>query len=90
VIGTTDTKSTRATFKKARKNSSQNANEELLASEVNVVLRDKGKETKQPEGKKKNQGKKKKQGSSSPEKSSANPPGNRKRKYPCMICDEDH
>jgi len=46
VIGTTDMKSTRATSKKARKNSSQNENEELLASEVNVVSTDKGKETK--------------------------------------------
>jgi hypothetical protein len=53
VIGTTDTKSTKATSKKARKISSQNANEELLASEVNAVSTDKGKETKQPGGKKK-------------------------------------
>jgi len=85
VIGTTDTKST-----KARKNSSHNAKEELLASEVNAVSSDKGKETKRPGGKKKNQGKKKKQEQSSPEKSSTNPPGNRKQRYPCMICDEDH
>ena len=60
VIGTTDTKSTKATSKKARKISSQNAKEELLASEVNVVSTDKGKETKQLGGKKKNKGKKKK------------------------------
>lgn len=90
VIGTTDTKSTRETSKKARKISNQNAKEELLASEVNAVSTDKGKETKQPGGKKKNNGKKKKQEESSPEKSSANPPRNRKLKYPCMICDEDH
>ncbi|MCY6488103.1 hypothetical protein, partial [Actinobacillus pleuropneumoniae] len=61
MIGTTDTKSTKATSKKARKISIQNAKEELLASEVNVVSTDKGKETKQPGGKKKNKGKKKKQ-----------------------------
>ena len=43
VIGTTNTKSTKATSKKACKISSQNANEELLASEVNAVSTDKGK-----------------------------------------------
>ncbi|CAA3004318.1 Hypothetical predicted protein [Olea europaea subsp. europaea] len=89
VIGTTNTKSTRAISKKARKNSIQNA-DELFASEVNVVSSDKGKETKKLGGKKNNKGKKKKQGSSSPEKSSGNPPGNRKQKFPCMICEEDH
>ena len=90
VIGTTDTESTKATSKKVHKISSQNAKEELLASEVNVVSTDKGKETKQPGGKKKNKGKKKKQGESSPEKSSANPTGDRKPKNPCIICNEDH
>jgi len=61
MIGTTDTKSTKATSKKACKISSQNVKEGLLASEVNAVSTDKGKETKQPGGKKKNKGKKKKQ-----------------------------
>src|SRR5579859_1555891 len=37
VIGATDTKSTKATSKKAHNISNQNAKEELLASEVNVV-----------------------------------------------------
>ena len=60
VIGTTSMKPIKATSKKARKISSQNENEELLASEVNVVSTNKGKETKQPGGKKKNKGKKKK------------------------------
>jgi len=90
MIGAIDMKSTKATSKKARKISSQNAKEELLASEVNVVSTDKSKETKQPGGKKKNKGKKKKQGESSPGKSSANPPGDMKPKYPFAICDEDH
>ncbi len=60
VIGTTSTKTVKATSKKARMVSSQNANEELLSSEVNAVSTDKGKETKQPGGKKKKKGKKKK------------------------------
>lgn len=78
VIGTTNMKSTRATSKKARKNSSQNVNEELLASEVNAVLIDKGKKTKQPGGKKNKKGKNKKREESSPEKSFANPSGQSK------------
>lgn len=88
VVGTTDTKLIRATSKKARKNSSQNANEELLASEVNAVLIDKRNQaTRRQEN---NKGKKKKHGSSSPEKSSAISPRSRKQKNPCMICDEHH
>jgi len=59
MIGTTDTKSTKAQSKKARKNSGQIV-DEILASEVNAVSTDKGKETKQPGGKKNNQGKNKK------------------------------
>jgi len=59
MIGTTDMKSTKAQSKKAHKNSGQNA-DELLASEVNAVSSDKGKETKQPGGKKNNKGKNKK------------------------------
>ena len=90
VIGTTSTKTTKATSKKARTVSSQNANEELLASEVNVVSTDKGKEPKKPRGKKKKKGKKKNQEESSPEKSSANPSEDKKPRSPCLICDEDH
>ena len=60
MIGTTSTKTTKATSKKARMVSGQNSNEELLASEVNSVLIDKGKEPKQPGGKKKGRIKKKK------------------------------
>ena len=74
----TSTKSTKATSKKACKISDQNANEELLASEVNVGSTDKGKQLKQPGGRKKKKGRKKKQDESSPEKSSANPSGQRK------------
>jgi len=90
VIGTTDTKSTKAISKKAHNISGQNAKDELLASEVNAVSTDKGKETKQPGSKKKGKGKKKKQEESSPEKYSSNPLGDRKPKNPCFICDEDH
>ena len=90
MIGTTDTKSTKATSKKARKISSQNAKEELFALEVNDVSTDKGKETKQPGGKKKKKGKKKKQEESSPGKSFVNPSGNRKPNNPCFICDKYH
>ena len=45
VIGTTSMKSTKATSKKARKISDQNANEEILASEVNAVSTDKRQRT---------------------------------------------
>jgi hypothetical protein len=91
VIGTANTNPKRTNQKKARKDSNQNAHEEVLASEVNAVSTDKGKETNQPGSKKKqNKGKKNKQGESSPKKNSSNPPGNRKR-YPCQICDDkDH
>ncbi len=90
VIGMTSTKTAKATLKKARMVSNQDANDKFLASEVNAVSTDKGKETKQPGGKKKKQGKKKNQGDSSPRKSSTNPSRNAKPKYPCSICDEDH
>ena len=90
VIGTTSTKIVKATSKKAHTVSSQNANEELLTSEVNYVSTNKGKEPKQPGGKKKKKGKKKKQEEPPPEKSSANPSGDRKPSHPCFICDEDH
>ena len=90
VIGTTSIKTAKATSKKSRTVSSQDANEELLASEVNDVSIDKGKEPKQPGGKKKKQGKKKNQEDSSPKKSSTNPYGDRKPKNPCHICDKDH
>ena len=53
MIGTTNVKSTKATSKKARKISDQNAKDEILDSEVNAVSTDKGKETKQPGSKKK-------------------------------------
>ena len=86
VIGTANTKSTRDS-KKARKTSNQKANQEILASEVNVVSTDKGKNSNQP-GSKKNQNKeKKKQGDSSPRKTSF---GKGKPPFGCQICDEDH
>ena len=86
----TSTKTIKATSKKARTVSSKKTNEELLASEVNVVSTDKGKEPKQLGGKKKKKGKKKNQEELSPEKSSANPSEDKKPKSPCLICDEDH
>ena len=69
VIGTANTNPKRTNQKKARKDSNQNAHEEVLASEVNSVSTDKGKETNQPGSKKnQNKGKKKKQGESLLEK----------------------
>jgi len=67
VIGTTNTKLRKATSKTARKISDQNANEQLLASEVSVMSSNKGKHLKQPGGKKKNKGRKNKQDESYPE-----------------------
>ena len=90
VIGTTSMKLTKATSKKARKIYDQNANEELLASEINAVSTNKGKPLKQPGGKKKKKGRKKKQYESSPEKPSTNPYGQRKPPAGCQICYEDH
>ena len=90
VIGTTSTKSTKVTSKKGCKVSGQNVNEELLASEVNAVLTDKGKEPKKLGGKKKNKGTKKKQDELSLEISSTNPSGQRKPPSGCQIFNEDH
>jgi len=90
MIGRTGTKTVKATSKTAHTISSQNANDQILTLEVNVVSIDKGKQLKQPRGKKKKKGLKKKREESSPEKSSANPSGNRKPSHPCFICDEDH
>jgi len=90
MLGMTSMKTVKAKLKKAHIVSGQNANEKLLALEVNAVSTDKGKETKKPRGKKKNKGKKKKQEESSPEKSSANCSRDRKPNRPCLICDEDH
>ena len=73
VIGTTSTKTSKAPSKKSLAVSSQKANEELLTSEVNVLSSDKGKEPKQPGGKKKGKNKKKKQEDSTPKKSYGNP-----------------
>ena len=82
MIGTTSTKTVKAKSKKAHTVLGKNENEELLASEVNSISTDKGKETKQPGGKKKKKGKKKKQEESSPKKYSANPFGDRKPNHP--------
>jgi hypothetical protein len=91
VIGTASAKSKKASPQKARKTSDRNAHEEILASEVNAISADKGKETNQPGSKKKqNKGKKKQQDDPSPEKTSSNSPEKGKKKWPCMICDEDH
>ena len=90
MIGMTSTKTAKTTSKKTRIVSNQNENEELLASQVNDVSIDKGKEPKQPGGKKKKKWKKKKQEESSLEKYFANPFGDRKPSHPCFICDEDN
>lgn len=60
MIGEIGINTIKATSKKARTVSSKNANDQILASEVNVMSTDKGKEDKQPGGKKKKKGKKKK------------------------------
>ena len=87
MIGTSSMKATKAPSAKDLAVSSQKANEKLLASEVNAVSSNKGKEPKKLGGKKKGKNKKKKQDNSSPEKSSANPYGQRKPGQPCFICD---
>ena len=89
VISTTNTKSTKDTSKKARKISSQNAKEEILASEVNAVSTDKGKETKKLGGKKR--GKNKNNQDNSPQdKSSDSSTSARKPHYPCLICNDEN
>ena len=91
MIGTANANPKKANQKKARKDSNQNAHEEVLASEVNAISTDKGKETNQPGSKNnQNKGKKKKQGESSPRKNSSSPPRDRKPPFGCQICDEDH
>lgn len=90
VIGTSSIQTAKAPFGKALAVSSKKANDKLLASEVNAMSYDKGKEPKQPEGKKKRKNKKKKQEDSTPEKSSGNPTGRKKTNQPCFICNEDH
>ena len=90
MIGTTSTKSKKVTSKKARKISDQNANEELLTSEVNAMMINKGKQLKRLGGKKKRKWRKKKQDDSSPTKPSTNPSGQRKPPVGCHICNEDH
>ena len=90
ITGTTSMKTAKATSKKARAISSQKADEEPLASEINVVSTAKGKNPKQPRGKKKGTNKKKKQEDSTLEKYFVNPTGRKKPNQPCFICDEDH
>ena len=52
---------------------------------------DKGKNPKQPGGKKKGKNNKKKHENSTPEKSSENPAGPKKPpRFPCYICNEEH
>ena len=90
VIGTTDTKSKKAMPNKARKISSQNA-DELLASEVHAVSSDKGKETKQPGGKKNNKGKERnRRENRHPLENLSNLRKGKQDDPYCMICEEDH
>ena len=70
-------------------NQTTNASENTLAFEVNVVSSDKGKNQKQPGGKKKGKNKKK-QDNSTKEKSSDSSTSARKPRYPCLICNDDH
>ena len=60
VIGTSSTQTTKAPSSKALAVSSKKENDKLLASEVNAMSSNKGKESKQPGGKKKGRNKKKK------------------------------
>jgi len=83
-------KTAKAPSGKALAVSSQKSNDKQLASEVNVVSSDKGKEPRQPRGKKKGKNEKKKQGDSTPEKYFGNPARQRKPNQPYFICNEDH
>ena len=75
VISASSMQTAKAPSGKALSVSSQNANEKPLASDINVVSSDKGKNPKQPGGKKKGKNNKKKQENSTPEKYSENPTG---------------
>ena len=92
VIGTSSTQTAKAPSGKELVVSSKKPNDKLLASEVNVVSSDKGKEPKQPRNKKKGKNKKKKQEDSTPEKSFGNPARQRKPPphFPCLICNEGY
>ena len=72
--------------------SSQKENYKPLASEINVMSFDKGKNPKQLGDKKKQKNNKKKQESSTHEKSSKKPTRQKKSPpfFPCLICNEEH
>lgn len=80
VMGSSSTQTTRGPSSQTLSISNQNANpsENTLASEINVVSSDKGKNPKQPRGKKKGKNNKKKHENSTPEKSSESPTRARK------------
>ena len=92
VISSSSTQTARGPSGQALAISSQNENssENTLASEINVVSSDKGKNPKQPGGKKKWKNSKKKQENSTPGKSSETPTTARKPRYPCLICNDEH
>jgi len=75
VIGASSTQTAKAPSSKYLVVSSQKENDKPLASEINAMSSDKGKNPKQPRGKKKGKDKKKKQENSTPKKSSENPSG---------------
>lgn len=75
-------KTAKATSKKARVVSSQKVDEEPLASQINAMSINKGKNPKQPRGKKKGTNKNKKQEDSTPEKSFGNPTRQKKPNQP--------
>ena len=75
VISASSTKTARSPSGKTLVVSSQNENDKPLASKINVVSSNKGKNPKQPRGKKKGKNNKKKQENSPPENSSENPIG---------------
>lgn len=83
-------KTTKALSGKSLVVSSQKENDKPLASEINIMSSDKGKNPKKPGGKKKGKDIKKKQEDSTPEKSSENHTRQKKPHDPCYICNEDH
>ena len=90
VIGASSTQTARGPSGQDLVVSSQNANNNSLALEINVMSSDKGKNPKKPGGKKKGKNNKKKQENSNPEKSSKNPTRQKKPCQPCFICDDKH
>lgn len=90
MIDTSITQTAKAPSGKALAVSSKKENDKPLALEINAMSSNKGKNPKQPRGKKKGKSNKKKQKISPPEKPSKKPTGHQKPRYPCLICNDDH